>query len=355
MSKPASRAARRGAALAGALALAALAGCPSGPETAADPDAAKVAAQVGERKITIAELDDHIKEGMFREASEDRAPAKLYELRSQAVEEMIDEQLIEAEAKARGLSVDDLMQLELSKAKPVEQVEIQRFYDQIKARLGDTKLEAIADQIRQRLEGQRQAETRHAFVAGLREKAKVSVLIEPPRIQVAAEGPSLGPAGAPVTIVEFSDYQCPFCKKAEPTVHEVAKRYPEQVRIVYRHFPLDNIHPEARPAAEAAACAEDQGKFWEFHALVFESSPKLGKDALRGLAERAKLDVAAFDACVAERRHRARVDADVEAGREAGVSGTPAFYVNGIPLSGARSVDEFVKLIDRELEQKKGS
>jgi protein-disulfide isomerase len=354
MPKPASRA-RPGAALLGALALVALAGCDATPKAAQDAEATQLAAKVGERSITVADLDSHIKESLFREASEDRSPAKLFELRSQAVEEMIDEQLLEAEAKARGLSADDLVQLELSKAKPVEQSEIQAFYDQIKARLGDTQLEAVADQIRQRLQGQRQAEARQAFVGGLREKAKVSVLIEPPRIEVAADGPSLGPATAPVTIVEFSDYQCPFCKRAEPTVHEVAKRFPEQVRIVFRHFPLDNIHAEARGAAEAAACAEDQGKFWEFHALVFESSPKLAKDDLRKLAEQVKLDLAAFDACVAERRHRARIDADVEAGRAAGVSGTPAFYVNGIPLYGARSIEEFVKLIEGELAKGKSS
>ena len=354
MSKPAS-CARSGAALAGALALVALAGCDAAPKATQDAEAAQVAAKVGERSITIADLDGHIKEGLFREASEDRAPAKLYELRSQAVEEMIDQQLIEAEAKARGLSAEDLVQLEISKVKPADQAEIQAFYDSVKARIGDTKLEAVADQIRQRLDGQRQAEARQAFVGGLREKTKVSVLIEPPRIEVAAEGPSLGPAAAPVTIVEFSDYQCPFCKRAEPTVHEIAKRYPEQVRIVFRHFPLDNIHPEARPAAEAAACADEQGKFWAYHALVFESSPDLKKETLHELAGKAELDVAAFDACVAERRHQARVEADLQAGQAAGVSGTPAFYVNGIPLSGARSVEDFVKLIERELEKKKSS
>jgi protein-disulfide isomerase len=346
--------ARSGAALAGVFALAALAGCPAAPNTS-DPEAAKVAAEVGGQKITIGELDEHIKEGLFKEASEDGAPAKLYELRSQAIEEMVDEQLVAAEAKARGMTVEDLVQLEMSKAKPVEQAEVQQFYDQIKARLGKTPMEAVADQIRERLQAQRQAETRQAFIAGLRQKAQVAVLIEPPRIEVAAQGPSLGPANAPVTIVEFSDYQCPFCKRAEPTVHEVARRYPEQVRIVYRHFPLDNIHPEARPAAEAAACAEDQGKFWDYHALVFQSSPKLAKEQLRELAGQAKLDLTAFDACVADGRTRARVEADVAAGREAGVSGTPAFYVNGIPLSGARSVDEFVKLIERELGKGKSS
>jgi protein-disulfide isomerase len=276
------------------------------PKTPASAEDAKLAARIGERTITIAELDAHIKDSLFEQASEGGDAAKLYELRSEAVEEMIDDALVEAEAKLRNTTREALLESEAAKAKPVEQADVQAFYDQIKARLGDTELEA----------------------------------------------PSRGPAGAPVTIVEFSDYQCPFCKRAEPTVEQLLKRYPEQVRVVYRHFPLDG-HADARPAAEAAACAHDQGKFWEYHALVFQSSPKLSKETLRELAGKAALDVAAFDACLAEGRHQATVQTDLEAGREAGVSGTPAFFVNGIPLSGARSLQDFVKLVDAELAKGK--
>jgi protein-disulfide isomerase len=109
------------------------------------------------------------------------------------------------------------------------------------------------------------------------------------------------------------------------------------------------MHPNARPAAEASLCAEEQGKFWPYHDLLFASSDKLTAPTLRGVAEKAGLDLAKYDACVKERRHRARVDADVADGRAARVSGTPAFFVNGIPLSGARSVEDFVQIIDREL------
>lgn len=354
MSKPTSRALQAlvsGAAL--ALLVAVTPACDAGaPKTPAGAEDSKPAARIGERTITIAELDAHIKDGLFEQASEGGDAAKLYELRSEAVEEMINDALVEAEAKLRNTTSEALLESEAAKAPPVEQADVQAFYDQIKARLGDTKLEAVADQIRMRLEQQRHAEAQQAFVQGLREKAEVHVDIEPPRIAVAAEGPSRGPGGAPVTIVEFSDYQCPFCKRAEPTVEQLLKRYPEQVRVVYRHFPLDG-HAEARPAAEAAACAEDQGKFWEYHKLVFQNSPKLAKEDLRELAGKAALDVAAFDACVAEGRHKAKVQADLEAGREAGVSGTPAFFVNGIPLSGARSLQEFVKLVDAELAKAK--
>jgi protein-disulfide isomerase len=360
MSMPTSQALRRalrGAVPASALALAGLLavalGCDTGAHgPGATGEGAAPAAKVGGRTITIAELDAHIKDDLFNQASDGGDPAKLYELRSEAVDRMIDDQLVEAEAKARGMSKEDLLAVEEAKAPPVEQKDIQAFYDRIKARLGDTKLEAVSDPIRQRLEAQGKNEARQAFVKGLREKADVAVLIEPPRIDVAAEGPSQGPADAPVTIIEFSDYQCPFCKRAEPTVEQIVARYPEQVRLVYRDYPLDSIHPLARGAAEAANCAADQGKFWEYHKLLFQSSPKLDKDTLHQLAEKAGLDLAAFDACVAEKRHDAEIDKDVKAGQEAGVSGTPAFYVNGIPLSGARSFDEFAELIQKELDRK---
>ena len=196
---------------------------------------------------------------------------------------------------------------------------MQAFYEQIKPRIGDTKLEAIAGQIPLRLEQQSASEAQQALLAGLRDKAKVEIAIEPPRVDVAADGPSKGPAGAPVTIVEFSDYQCPYCKRAEATMVQLLQEYPQQVRLVYRHFPLAG-HAEARPAAEAAACADEQGKFWDYHRVVFGSSPKLDDATLRKLAEKTKLDLAAYDACVKEKRHAAKVQGDFEAGQEAGVS-----------------------------------
>jgi protein-disulfide isomerase len=351
MSNPASRALR--AASCSALAAVALAlACDSGPRPGASPEEAKPAARIGERTITIADLDRRIKDELFEQASEDGSPAKLYELRSEAIERMIDDELLEAEAKARNTTREALLEAEAAKAKPVDDAAVQAFYDQIKARIGDTKLEAISGQIRARLEQQAHAEAQQALIAGLREKAKVEVALEPPRIDVAADGPSKGPADAPVTIVEFSDYQCPYCKRAEATLAQLLQKYPEQVRLVYRHFPLAG-HAEARPAAEAAACADEQGKFWDYHRVVFGSSPKLDDATLRKLAETVKLDLAAFDACYKEKRHAAKIQGDFEAGQEAGVSGTPAFFVNGIPLSGARSLAEFTKLVDAEIAKAK--
>jgi len=324
-------------------------GCPppeATPETASDPTPAAV---VGERTITLGELDQRIRDDLFTEATGDGDPAQLYELRDETLDEMIDEALIEAEAKAQGVEADELLERE-AKPEPVEFADVQGFYDQIKGRMGpDVELEAVADQIRMRLESQNEAQARAAFLTSLREKADVRVEIEPPRIEVAAVGPALGPADAPVTIIEFSDYQCPFCQRAEPTLKQIAARYPEQVRIVYRHFPLDNIHPLARGASEAAACAGEQDKFWEYHALIWRETPELDADKLAALAQEAELDLEAFSSCVGEGRFADEIEADLEAGREAGVNGTPAFFVNGIPLSGAQPLDAFVELIESEL------
>jgi protein-disulfide isomerase len=356
MSLPASRLVRStGLALSLAVGLACDA-APKGttPEAAAKSAAAsQPVAKLGDRTITLAEIDERVKQSLFDEATENGDPSKLFELRTAAIDQTIDEALLDAEVKKRGLpDRDALLAQEEQKAKPVDDAEVKALYDRFKERLGDTKLEDVAPQIRQRLQEQRHAEARTALLASLREAGGAVVLLEPPRIEVAADGPSTGPATAPITIIEFSDYQCPFCKRAEGALKQVLAKYPEQVRLVYRHFPLDG-HKDARPAAEASACADEQGKFWEYHQLLFESAPTLDAKKLRQIAEQTKLDVKAFDACLAEGRQKTKVQNDLDAGRVAGVSGTPAFFVNGIPLSGARPLEEFSKVIDSELAKGK--
>ena len=334
-------------------------GCPQPQAGPAGGDAggtAAVAASVNGEPIRVDEVDAHIKEALFAEASGEGDPAQLYELRSDALDEMVDERLLADAAAQAGKDPEALLAEAEDQAAEVTYAEVTAFYEQIQSRLGDEMtLEDVADRIRSTLEDRRRVEAREAYVASLREEADVEIAIEPPRIAVEAVGPSLGPEDAAVTIVEFSDYQCPFCKRAHPTVNALVERYPEQVRVVYRHFPLDSIHPQARAAAEAAACAEDQGRFWEYHDLLFAGTSDFGSERLRELAGEAELDVAAFDACVAEGRHKDRVQEDLVAGQEAGVNGTPAFFVNGIPLSGAQPLEKFVELIEAELARGEGA
>jgi protein-disulfide isomerase len=213
-------------------------------------------------------------------------------------------------------------------------------------------MEEMKAQIREHLERRAAPEAARAYVQQLRDAAKVEILLERTRTQVAATGPSRGPADAPVTIIEFSDYQCPFCRRAEPTVKQVLDEYEGKVRFVFRHFPLDRIHPQARGASEAAACAAEQGKFWEYHDELFAGDAQLDAPGLEAAAQKTGLDTAAFKSCVESRKTQALVEADVRDGEAAGVSGTPAFFINGIPLRGALPFDEFKKVIDEELAAK---
>jgi protein-disulfide isomerase len=190
-----------------------------------------------------------------------------------------------------------------------------------------------------------------ALIADLREAAGTQILLEPIRIDVAATGPMLGSAEAPVTIIEFSDFQCPYCKRVVPTVHEILKRYPDQVRIVFRHLPL-RIHKRARAAAEASACADHQGKFWEYHDVMFENNRDLTGADLERYAEEVELDMDAFRKCAADRQFQQIVESDAQTALELGLSGAPAFFINGVPMRGARPLQDFVKLIDAELARR---
>jgi protein-disulfide isomerase len=171
------------------------------------------------------------------------------------------------------------------------------------------------------------------------------------RITVEEGGnPSIGPADAPITIIEFSDYQCPYCQKWESQVFQrLLDEYSTQVRIVYRDFPLNSIHPEAAPSANAANCAGEQDAYWQFHDKLFSYELDLGKDAYLQYARELELDMKSFTACLESDRYAAEVTADLEYALSLGVQSTPTFFINGIYVVGAQPYDTFKKLIDQEL------
>jgi protein-disulfide isomerase len=325
-------------------------GAPAG-EAAPAADAGVVAGSIGGEEVTVGDIDAWIMEKLFENATGGRNPSRLFEIRKRALEQMAGEQALDAAAKQAGTDRDTLLREEIEKRSAVSDDEVKAFYEQHKQRYGDRSFEQLTASIRRQLEQQKRQKAAEEYVGALRASAGFESRLEPPRFEIAGDGPSLGPADAPITLVEFSDYQCPFCKSAERLVQEVVERYPTQVRVVFRHFPLDNIHPQARGAAEAAGCAGDQGKFWEYHKILFHRAPKLGEEELKDYASSAGLDRAAFDACVAEKKHAATVQADLEAGQKIGVAGTPAFYVNGLPVAGARGVEQFAEVIDAELKR----
>jgi protein-disulfide isomerase len=179
----------------------------------------------------------------------------------------------------------------------------------------------------------------------------VTVALRAPTVEIATEGePSLGPANAPVTIVEFSDFQCPYCRQAQGTLKQLMAAYEGKIKLVFRDFPLRNIHPQAQKAAEAAQCAAEQQKFWPYHDKLFAST-NFQMDELKKFAQELELNMEQFTSCLDSSKHAAGVDADMQAGQQAGVNATPTFFVNGYPLSGAASYERFKELVDAALEQ----
>ena len=151
-----------------------------------------------------------------------------------------------------------------------------------------------------------------------------------------------------MTIVEFTDYQCPYCHRAQAVIDEVLARYSGKVRFVHLDFPLDG-HPGAMPAARAARCAGEQGKFWEYHRSLMTAPGTLDEADLKARAGALRLDERAFATCLSSGRHDDAIQASLRQGEEQGVTGTPAYFVNGRMLSGARPVEAFAELIDSEL------
>jgi len=152
-------------------------------------------------------------------------------------------------------------------------------------------------------------------------------------------------------IVEFSDYQCPYCHQVEPTLNQVLAKYGDKVSLSYRDFPLTQIHSQAEISAEASRCALEQGKFWEYHDQLFTAS-KLDKGALLEYARNLNLDDKQFGSCLTGEKYKAEIDKDLQEGKKAGVSGTPGFFINGVALSGAQGQDAFARVIDDELARK---
>ncbi len=326
-------------------------GC-SAPQTstqagAIDPDSPAIATLNGE-PITLAELDAWIKDQLLEEALEGKNASATHEFREERLLQLIDERLLADAAAAQGLEAEALLEQQRAAA-AVSDEEIAKFYEENKERLGDATLEQMGPRIRSHLENRAKRQAEASFVEELRTAAALEILIDAPRVEVAAIGPALGPEDAPVTIVEFSDFQCPFCARAGPIVKALNAKYPEQVRIVYRHFPLDSIHPRARPAAEASACADEQGAFWPFHDLLFANTRALSDEDFARYAGEVGIDAEKFAQCMSEERHKDQVERDLQEGRRVGVSGTPSFFVNGRMLGGAQPVEEFVRLIEDEL------
>jgi protein-disulfide isomerase len=318
---------------------------PAHGDGSGEPANSAAAATLDGRTITIGELDDFVKEGLFSDATSERNPATLYDVRSRALKEMLDEMILERAASAANLSPENYLTQQIEAQGEVPDEEIGAFYDENIDQMGGLSLDEMRDRISAFLMQQRTA----TIVSDLRDQAATEILLEPARVEVEAIGPSKGPDDAIVTIIEFSDFQCPFCGRVVPTIDQVVAKYPTQVRFVYRNLPLNKIHPRAQAAAEAAACAANQGNFWDYHDLIFANNRAVSDEDLEHHASELGLDMPAFRQCVQNRETQQIVEADLAAAESLRISGTPSFVINGIPLHGAQSLEAFSEVIDAEI------
>jgi protein-disulfide isomerase len=310
---------------------------------AEDPNT--VVATVDGQAITLGELD---KELGLRE--------EIFSIRQQGLQRLVLDRLLEAEAQKRGLTKEKLLEVEvqakLEAMRPSDE-ELKAAFEQMKPMMGpNAKFEDVKPMLEQQMLRRQQQQVMGEFVDMLRATKKVEIKLEKPEpepVEVAATGPAKGGGEkAPVTIVEFSDFQCPFCSRVNATIDQVMKTYGDKVRLVFRDYPLP-FHQQAPKAAEAAQCAHEQGKFWEMHDKLFANQTALQVADLKKYAGELGLDQAKFDGCLDSGKMEAVVKKNFEEGGTAGVEGTPAFFINGRLVSGAQPFEEFKRMIDKEL------
>jgi protein-disulfide isomerase len=293
---------------------------------ASEADRARLYATVNGRRITSADVEESLRPLVFS------VQEQVFKLRSQEVESKINDLLLGQEARRRGVTTAALLDAEVTTKIPaVTEADARKFYDENRERIeGD--FAQTKEQILQHLREVAERKTQTDFAARLRASSQVrTFLVAPvaPVYDIATDGqPSKGNPAASVTVVEFTDFQCPSCAAAHPVLERIAAEYGDRVRVVVRDYPLSQ-HANAQKAAEAAEAAREQGKYWEYVALLYQNQSALAADKLKEYASRVGLDRAKFDAALDSGRFADSVHRDVEDGERVGVAGTPTVFVNG--------------------------
>jgi len=305
-----------------------------------ESSAATVVAKVSGHNLTMADLQQ--KEG----GKLLQAEYQYYLNERKALEELIDNRLLADEAQRLNLSLDQLLNTEVYKGvKDPTEDQLEVYYEGL-----DTQdpYEAVRADVLQHLRELRRTKARAAYVENLRKQANINVMLQPPAADVnIAKAYTKGSQDAPVVFVEFADYECPYCQKVNPQIQQLKKDYGDKLAIVYKDFPLP-MHHGSEKAAEAARCAGEQGKFWEYHDVLFYSR-QIDVDALKEHARVLKLDGDAFDTCLDSGRETNAVKQDLEEAKGLGLTGTPSFFVNGHFVSGVIDYGTLRDMVNQQL------
>lgn len=264
------------------------------------------------------------------------------------LDKLVDRRVLQLEAQARKMTT--LQLVSEVKTPAVTDQEVRELYEARKVE-GVPEFPQVAAELREGLKRQKSEAALADFYGKLRKKYHADLVLEPLRAPVAAEGPGRGAEHPLVTIVEFADFQCPFCRRIEPSLQALLTRYPSQLRVVFRYYPITDIHPEALHAAQAAVCADRQGKFWPMHDAIFADTAPLSPTSLRALAQKVGVDSEKFERCVHGSEMNDAISADVRAGDELSVHATPTLFINGRFVEGGVPEDRIVAVIEDELQR----
>jgi protein-disulfide isomerase len=297
-------------------------------------------AEVGGVKITLGELEQEESAKLLS------AHYQYYQAQSKALEDLIDKKLLEQKAKSENLTVDQLIDRDIkSKVTDPTEDQMKVYYEGLET---DQPYEAVRDKILEKIRQLRTDKIRAAYVKTLREQVPVTVALAPPKAKVElAEAQISGPKTARVTLVEFADYECPYCQRVAQDVKKLKEEFGDRIAFSYKDFPLPN-HTRAEKAAEAARCASKQDKFWEFHDELFHSR-ELDVDQLKAQARALQLNSVQFDKCLDSGEQAGAVAKDRKEGVRLGISGTPSFFVNGHYLSGALDYATLRQVVEQQL------
>jgi protein-disulfide isomerase len=305
-----------------------------------ESSSATVVAKVSGHNLTMADLQQ--KEG----GKLLQAEYQYYLNERKALEELIDNRLLADEAQRLNISLDQLLNTEVYKGvKDPTEDQLEVYYEGL-----DTQepYEAVRADVLEHLRELRRTKARAAYVENLRKQANINVMLQPPTADVnIAKAYTKGSQDAPVVFVEFADYECPYCQKVNPQIQQLKKDYGDKLAIVYKDFPLP-MHHGSEKAAEAARCAGEQGKFWEYHDVLFYSK-QIDVDALKEHARVLKLDGEAFDTCLDSGRETNAVKQDLEEAKGLGLTGTPSFFVNGHFVSGVIDYGTLKDMVNQQL------
>lgn len=307
----------------------------------------EVAATLNGKPVYMKELD---------QAFGGKIAEQVYNLRKAALDNIVEQKLLEQAAAEKKATIDEFLKQEVdSKVGEPTEEEVKAIYEANAKNYGDS-FEKVKDSISAILKRNRVNIQRNQLIAGLKEKAKVEQRLEKPpviRAQVSAgNDPCIGPTQAKITMIEFSDFQCPFCGRARPTIQQIIETYKNDLKYCFRDFPL-SFHQDSFLAHLAAACANEQGtdKFWEYNRKLFSNQQAIKADNLKAYAKEVGLNMKTFNECLTSRKYEGKVQKDIQEGVQAGVAGTPGFFINGIPISGAQPFAKFKEVIDEELKK----